>query len=146
MFRFWFRVAFLMVLAAACSLAYVSSAQFKNEYSDNDYSMGEVGNSGFSFAWVDYDKYSELECKKFEKCSFIHVQRAVGCATEIKIVVDYLDATDSLLFRETVSIGSRDTIDLPLTEIGTNRKDRFETGAIDNIYCVGEPASGESSL
>jgi hypothetical protein len=135
-----------MVLAAVCSLAYVSSAQFKNEYSDNDYSMGEVGDAGFSFAWVNYDDYPDLECRHFKQCSFIHVQRAVGCATDIKIVVDYLDATDSLLFREIVSIGSRDTIDLPLTEIGTNREDRFETGAIENIYCVGELASGESSL
>ena len=146
MFRFWFRVAFLMVLAAACSLAYVSSAQFKNEYATVDYSFGSVGSSGFSFAWVDPDKNPSLECFDFDYCSFIDIERAAPCLTSIQIKIAFLDAADKQLFTQTIQIAGRKVVSAKNVEIGTNSKIDFEWFVIDDIYCRGELSSGETSL
>ncbi len=146
MFRFWFRVAYLMVLAGACGLAYINSSGFKNEYLVGQYSMEPIGEAGFSYAWVNEEATPGLECRRFDACSFIDIQRAASCTSEIEVVVSYLDATDTELFRETSKVGGTETVALKNVEIGTNRAQRFEWFVIEDIYCRGEPASGSATL
>ncbi len=146
MFRFWFRVAYLMVLAGACGLAYINSSGFKNEYLVGQYAMEPIGEAGFSYAWVNEEATPGLECRRFEACSFIDIQRAASCTSEIEVVVSYLDATDTELFRETSKVVGAEIVDLKNVEIGTNKPQRFEWFVIEDIYCRGEPASGSATL
>ncbi len=146
MFKFWFRVAYLMALAAASSLAFVNSSSFKNEYTAVDYSFGTVGESGFSFAWVDLEKNPYLQCLEYEYCSFIDIQRAAPCTTSIEIEVAFLDATDKQLFKETNHWQGSLGVNTINIEIGTNRDTDFEWFVVDNIYCKGELTSGDASL
>jgi hypothetical protein len=145
-FRFWFRVAYLMVLAGACGLAYINSSGFKNEYVVDQYSMEPIGEAGFKNAWVNVEITPGLECLRFEACSFIAIQRAASCTSQIEVVVSYLDATDTELFREISKVGGAETVDLKNVEIGTNKAQRFEWFVIEDISCHGEPASGSATL
>jgi hypothetical protein len=145
-FRFWFRVAYLMVLASACGLAYINSSGFKNEYVVGQYEMEPIGEAGFRYAWVNEEITPGLECRRFDACSFIDIQRAASCTSEIEVVVSFLDATDTELFRETSKVGGAETVDLKNVEIGTNKAQRFEWFVIEDIYCRGEPASGSATL
>jgi hypothetical protein len=145
-FRFWFRVAYLLVLAGSCGLAFLNSAGFSNAYVSGLYTMEPIGEAGFKYAWVNEEATPDLECRRFEACSFIDIQRAVSCTSEIEVVVSYLDATDTELFRETSKVGGAETVDLKNVEIGTNKAQPFEWFVIEDIYCRGEPASGSATL
>jgi hypothetical protein len=135
-----------MALAAASSLAFVNSSGFKNEYDSVDYSFGTVGESGFSFAWVDLEKNPFLMCQEFEYCSFIDIDRAVPCTTSIEIEVAFLDATDKQLFKETNHWRGSLGVNTINIEIGTNRQTDFEWFVIDDIYCKGELRTATSVL
>ncbi len=135
-----------MVLAGACGLAYTNSSGFKNEYLVGQYSKEPIGEAGFKYAWVNEEITPGLACQRFDACSFIDIQRAAACTSGIEVVVAFLDATDTELFRETSKVGGAETVDLKNVEIGTNKAQRFEWFVIEDIYCRGEPASGSASL